>query len=460
MKPLRAIQAVTPCISRAVLLVWLGGLCPVLAAGASASAVFPGLTGESREVLLRVDRATVKARKARMTIRDGDTAPASSVMEDTYQILGPARQEAAAGPGHAQALERVRDLRMQHRHTGDPRYLGFADTLLQPWRGRDDAPAAVLLAQADLLQAAHRFAQADDRLHALLARDPHADQAWLMKAMLAVTRGDYPAARNNCARLLTTAPSLVSATCIALVAGLTGDGEPAYRVLSNALLRDESTQPDMRAWALSVRADIAARLGWSAKAEDDYQAALALLPDELSLRARFALFHFEEGRFEDAQKMLNDGAESPVFDLTRARICAAQARPRCVASLAVALSQNFAALAARAETGHAREEALYALDIAHSPQRALKLARTNWQVQREPEDLRLLWRAAQANHAAKDPVVVAMAAQSRAEVTAWLASTGLQDRYLADQRALDAQVTAVSRLGHAAKDAPFVRAAQ
>ena len=45
---------------------------------------------------------------------------------------------------------------------------------------------------------------------------------------------------------------------------------------------------------------------------------------------------------------------------------------------------------------HTREQAWFALDVQHEPARALSLATQNWQQQREPADVRILWRAARA----------------------------------------------------------------
>ena len=66
---------------------------------------------------------------------------------------------------------------------------------------------------------------------------------------------------------------------------------------------------------------------------------------------------------------------------------------------------------------HAREEALFALDVQDDARRALALARVNVQLQREPIDLLLFARAAAA---ARDEA-------ARGEVKALLQQTGLRD---------------------------------
>ena len=64
-----------------------------------------------------------------------------------------------------------------------------------------------------------------------------------------------------------------------------------------------------------------------------------------------------------------------------------------------------------------REEARFTLHLLHAPQEALKLARENWQVQKEPADLRILLEAALAAH---DNTAVD-------EVKEWLGNSGLED---------------------------------
>jgi hypothetical protein len=50
----------------------------------------------------------------------------------------------------------------------------------------------------------------------------------------------------------------------------------------------------------------------------------------------------------------------------------------------------------RGETVHQREETRFALDLLGDPQKAVKLALSNWQVQHEPADLRILLESALA----------------------------------------------------------------
>ena len=52
----------------------------------------------------------------------------------------------------------------------------------------------------------------------------------------------------------------------------------------------------------------------------------------------------------------------------------------------------------RGDAVHRREQARFLLDVDPHPEAALAAAQQNWQVQREPEDVLVLLRAAQAAH--------------------------------------------------------------
>ena len=72
-----------------------------------------------------------------------------------------------------------------------------------------------------------------------------------------------------------------------------------------------------------------------------------------------------------------------------------------------------------------RDESRFELQLRHQPQRALELARQNWEMQRTPLDARIYLEAALA---AKDVASVRMIAD-------WVTATGLEDRAVGDMLA-------------------------
>ena len=74
----------------------------------------------------------------------------------------------------------------------------------------------------------------------------------------------------------------------------------------------------------------------------------------------------------------------------------------------------------RGDTTHEQEESRFSLVVMKQPQEALRLALSNWRVQREPRDARAVLEAALAlkDAAAAKPVLD------------WMAQTGIEDWYL------------------------------
>jgi hypothetical protein len=84
------------------------------------------------------------------------------------------------------------------------------------------------------------------------------------------------------------------------------------------------------------------------------------------------------------------------------------------------LSDAFEVERRRGDAVHRREQARYLLDVDRQPTAALAAARDNWRVQREPDDILILLRAARA---ANQPDAGAPALE-------FLKRTGLQDSRL------------------------------
>ncbi|MCI0467710.1 MAG: hypothetical protein L0Y57_11995, partial [Beijerinckiaceae bacterium] len=81
------------------------------------------------------------------------------------------------------------------------------------------------------------------------------------------------------------------------------------------------------------------------------------------------------------------------------------------------LRDRFEASRLRGDRVHVREEARFTLHLLNDPKAALTLARENWQVQKEPADVRILLESALA---ARDGAAIEAARR-------WLRETGLED---------------------------------
>ena len=303
------------------------------------------------------------------------------------------------------------------RETGDPRFLGQAQAALAPWWAAADPPPPALLLRATVKQSQHDFSGALADLDRLLAVRAGDGQALLTRATILTVLGRYADAQRDCAKLVRLASGLVTTTCLAGASSLNGDAAGAYRGLVQALARAGDTA-GTRAWALTLAAEIAARRGEAGAADIHFREALALDPRDAYLVAAYADFLLGQARAREAASLLADSAKNDALLLRLA--LAERSLPDKRGEFADhrrELADRFAAARRRGDTVHLREEARFRLDVENDIPAALVLAKANWNVQREPADLRILAAAARASGEN----------DARRTVTDWLASTRLED---------------------------------
>jgi tetratricopeptide (TPR) repeat protein len=299
---------------------------------------------------------------------------------------------------------------------GDPRFLGQAQAALAPWWTGDDVPPAVMLLRASVKQAQHDFAGSLAELDRLVARHPELAQARLTRATILTVLGRYDEALRDCEGLVRHASSIVTIACEAAPASLSGNAAAAYEALMQALA-DPGGNVAVREWALTIAAEIAARLGDPAAAERHFRDALSLDPSDAYLKGAYADFLLDRGRPRDVLPLVENDTRNDVLLLRLA--LAEQRLPDCRAAFdahRAELAARFDAARRRGDSTHRREEARFRLFIESDAAQAVKLARDNWSVQRESADLRILLEAARA---AKDADAQAVAAR-------WAAGHGLE----------------------------------
>ncbi|MTW10239.1 hypothetical protein GM658_06445 [Pseudoduganella eburnea] len=310
------------------------------------------------------------------------------------------------------------------RAATDPRYFGYAQAVLAPWWRTPSPPIPVLLLRATLLQSSHRFEEAMRDLDAVTRADPANAQAWLTLATVQVVRGDYDAAVRSCGRLSSLASDLASMTCLANARAASGQLAASERLLALAVERSNASVADagLRTWALTLSGELAARRGDTPLAEARFRQALALAPADSYLLGAYADLLLDQGRNADVQALLGSHLRIDGLLLRHALALQAAAASSPPAAAAVAeLQARFDAAARRGDAIHQREQARFELYLRHNAQAALRLALANWQVQKEPADLRILLEAALAAR-------VPTAARS---ALAWRRQRGLEDRIIA-----------------------------
>ncbi|MYM69520.1 hypothetical protein GTP45_22135 [Pseudoduganella sp. FT55W] len=293
------------------------------------------------------------------------------------------------------------------RSETDPRYLGYAQAALAPWWQQAAPPPEVRLLRATLLQSTHQFAPALADLKAVLAADPGSTQAWLTLATVQTVRGDYADATASCARVSRLSIDLIAITCIANVGALTGKAERSEQLLDLTLTRSANAPPELQVWALTLLAEMAQRRADGAAAEARFRQALALSPRNSYLQGAYADFLLEQGRHAEVLTLLRDQERIDALLLRRALALQQSGQQRAMQADVKELAARFDAAAQRGDTVHQREQARFELLLRHDSRAALALARKNWEVQKEPADIRIYLEAAlQAQDAgAAKPVI-------------------------------------------------------
>lgn len=302
------------------------------------------------------------------------------------------------------------------RLDGDPRYLGYAEAALRPWWKMATPPEQVLVLRATLLQSTHQFPAALVDLDQAVKRDSNNVQAWITRATVQMVTGDFPAAKASCMRLYSRAPQLVIQTCLSNIANVSGQGPASYQQLAAALAAQRDATPAIRIWVTTLLAEMAARAGDDAASERYFKAALAFDEADSYLLAAYSDFLLDHGRAPEVAKLLKDKTRVDALLLRYALALQAMKSPDAATQIA-ALKARFDAAMLRGDTVHQREQARFELALQNHPAEAVKVAKLNWAVQKEPADFRILAETAAASGDA----------EARALVIAWLKKSNLQD---------------------------------
>jgi hypothetical protein len=223
---------------------------------------------------------------------------------------------------------------------------------------------------------------------------------------------------------LASGQSAAGTVCLAQVLGATGKLAQAEALLTTLLAREQLLPAAVRGWALWLRADFADRGGDPVAAEQFLRAALTAMPENEGVRSALSDLLLARGDARGALSLVNIPAPSVGLLARRAR---AQEflGDRDLAATRARIEELLSLAARRDERPHLREEALLALDVSRDDDRALALAKANFDTQRETIDVRLLVRAARARG---DTAALK-------QVMQWLRSTGFEDHALGDLRA-------------------------
>jgi thioredoxin-like negative regulator of GroEL len=297
----------------------------------------------------------------------------------------------------------------------EPMYIGRAESVLASAARRPDASNDTRRLWAETLQYRHDFQSAEQLLDGILRQSPLDAAARTQRASIRLVRGDFAGARADCAQLMARAGA-VALACLAESLAGSGRLEQGRALLATYPL-PAAEDAAVRAYLLTIRAELAERAHETGRAIDDYRAALELAPRDDSIRASLADALLGRGDVAGADAVLD--VDRPGLALLVRRVActrgAERARLRALAARWLDLE------AARGDALHYREAALLALADGDAAA-ALSAAEKNFATQKELSDVRVLARAS----------VAAADARARARLGEWLRTTGFDDAVTAE----------------------------
>lgn len=303
------------------------------------------------------------------------------------------------------------------RATGDLRFLGYAEAILAPWMKQPNVDPQVRVLSATILQSRHAFDAALLELDKALKARPDDAQGWLTRATVLRVLGRYDEAMVSCQHLAAAADPAITSLCVQSLRGLTGHLREAYAALAS--LPGQVLPTEVRAWRYSELGEMAERLGNDAAAEHWLREGLQIAPDDFYMRTACADLLLRHGRAAETLQLLA-GYESMEPMLLRVAIAHSILHDGAGALADEQLAAAFDVEERRGDAVHRREQARFLLDVDHQPAAALQAALQNWRVQREPDDIMILLRAAQAAHQS----------EAAAAAVQFLKQTGLEDSRL------------------------------
>lgn len=277
----------------------------------------------------------------------------------------------------------------QYATSGDPRLLGYAAGVLQPWSADSSPPSAIWLLRGRLKQTQHQFSAAADDMEQFLRQSPGEPQALTLAADARRRAGDLVTARKHCLSLQLAGHSLLARLCAADVSLSLGDFNKGLQLAQQAAGQaGAETPPESRIWAWSIAGDAAFAQQRFTVAEDAYNKALQLTNSPtLALRLAIADLYIEMQRFAEAWELLDELPPADAVMLRQAMV-ATRYKPDALPAIRSDLKQSFRS--AGNDDLHWREQAMFALHVENNPSQAQVFARRNWEVQKGWEDAALL----------------------------------------------------------------------
>ena len=278
---------------------------------------------------------------------------------------------------------------------GDARWAGMGEAALKPWWETPHATVDVLYYRALLKQYRHEFDAALADLALAAAADPKRADVWSWRVAVHLVRADINAAVADCDKMALGGNIGDLRECRAWIDGVSGNARRAYEEFTRILAAEPKGSVGTRRWLLLQLADNASRLGRKVEAEMHLRAAFAVAGADHATLIALADLLLDEGRYREVEALLLPRYQSDSALLRRALARKKLRDPRWKDD-ATRLDERYAAARLRGETLRENDEARLRLELLDQPAAALALAQSNWGVQRETVDARVLLEAALA----------------------------------------------------------------
>ncbi len=298
----------------------------------------------------------------------------------------------------------------------DPRYMGYAQAILNPWWQNSQPTSQALIMRAIIRQNGHDFIGAIKDLDQILRLQPSHIQANLIKATIATVQGNYQMAIQHCQQLMRRSSLILALTCQSTPASLSGNAETSYRLLHQILSAAPAMPDKEKIWAWTSLAEIAWRLGNINAADQHFQTAMQTGIRDFYLFRVYADFLLQQRRSSDVIKLIESETQNDSL-LLRLALAEKMTHSAQLTNHITLLNERFKANRKRGSTLHKGDEARFMLHLRSQPQSALQLAKQNWQVQRESADTYILLESA----------IAANDTEAIKQVANWLTKQGTDD---------------------------------
>ncbi len=287
--------------------------------------------------------------------------------------------------GHQQQID---TLVKRYSLSGDDALLAQGWSLLKPNLTSNNLTPHDLLQAAWLSQAEHKFDTALIYIDKALQKHPRNVQAWLLRASIYTVQGNAAAARHACQQVSLDVSPVVAIACSSRLANTQLEKQQAFDRLKPLIKLP--LDPDLKAWVNSIAADLARDSNQTEHADTLYRLSIKHFPS-IQVRAAYADLLLSQARNEEVMHMIDSHEKTPALAVRR--LLAAHASGLDIHQELNRLDQLFRSWAKNNDFRHAREMAMFYLELGNDPQLAYKLATENIKIQQEAEDIQILQKA-------------------------------------------------------------------